>query len=124
MVVPAGLLLWAAPLAAQLKLGDFSSNLNGNVSTGYTADFGNQVSSDHGWTVGGTTSLGGSFYNPNFLNYAGTVFLNQSRANSEFQSISNSSGVSLAAASFPARFLIPRTSTARATMDSRARPTL
>ncbi|MGP8252464.1 MAG: hypothetical protein ACLQHF_10550 [Terracidiphilus sp.] len=90
------MLLMAAPLAAQLKFGDFTSTLNGNVSSGYTADFGNQTSSDHGWTAGGTSNLGGSFYNPNFLNYAASVFLNQSRANSEFQSISDSSGVGLA----------------------------
>ncbi|MGB6725180.1 MAG: hypothetical protein WBE74_04695 [Terracidiphilus sp.] len=95
MVLPAGLLLLAAPLSAQWKAGDFTSTLNGNVSSGYTADFGNQTSSDHGWTAGGTTNLGGSFYNPNFLNYAASVFLNQSRANSSFQSISNSSGVAL-----------------------------
>jgi hypothetical protein len=95
LVLPAGLLLLAAPLAAQLKLGDFSSTLNGNVSSGYTADFGNQTSSDHGWTAGGTTNFGGSFYNPNFINYAASVFLNQSRANSAFQSISNSSGVAV-----------------------------
>ncbi|MGD0911771.1 MAG: hypothetical protein ABR928_07740 [Terracidiphilus sp.] len=96
LLVPAGLLLLATPVAAQLKLGDFSNTLNGNVSSGYTADFGNQTSSDHGWTAGGTTNLGGSFYSPNFLNYAASIYLNQSRANSAFQSISDSSGVSLA----------------------------
>lgn len=96
LLFPAGLLL-AVPLAAQIKLGEFSNSANGTVSSGYTADFGNQASSDHGWTVGGNTNLSGSFYNPNFLNYAISAYLNQSRANSDFQSISDSSGISASA---------------------------
>ena len=94
LVLPAGLLLIAAPLAAQLKFGEFSNNATGQISSGYTADYGNQTASDHGWTVGGTTVMTGNFYNPNFLNYAISVYLNQSRANSDFQSISNASGFS------------------------------
>lgn len=100
LLVPAGLLLLPGPLAAQVKFGEFSSNLNGTVSSGYTADFGNQTSSDHGWTAGGTANLGGFFYNPNFLSYNATLFLNQSRANSEFQSISDSSGVGVSSTIF------------------------
>jgi len=92
---PAGLLLLATPLAAQIKTGDFSNSLSGTVTSGYSAESGNQTASDHGWTVGGVTNLNGFFYNPNFINYTGTVFLNQSRANSDFQSISDSSGLSL-----------------------------
>jgi hypothetical protein len=94
LVLPAGLLLLAAPLAAQLKLGEFSNSGNGTISSGYTADYGNQTASDHNWNVGGTANLNGSFYNPNFLNYAISTYLNQSRANSDFQSIADSSGVS------------------------------
>lgn len=90
-------LLLAIPLAAQIKLGEFSNNASGTVSSGYTADFSNQSASDHNWTVGGTTNLNGSFYNPNFINYAFSGYLNQSRANSDFQSISSASGVSASA---------------------------
>jgi hypothetical protein len=90
----------AVPLAAQIKLGEFSNSANGTVSSGYTADFGNQAAADHGWTVGGNTNLNGSFYNPNFLNYAISAYLNQSRANSDFQSISDSSGISASASIF------------------------
>jgi hypothetical protein len=93
-VVSAGLLLLAGPVAAQVKLGEFSNTANGTISSGYTADYGNETSSDHGWTVGGTGNFNGSFYNPNFLNYAASLYLNQSRANSAFQSISDSSGFS------------------------------
>ena len=95
-LVQAGLLLsWH--VAAQVKLGDTSTNLNGTISTGYTADFGNQTSSDHNWTIGGNTNLSGFFYSPNFLSYNANIYLNQSRANSDFQSISSASGVSVGA---------------------------
>ena len=93
LLLPAGLLFLAAPLGAQVKFGEFSNHLNGTVSSGYTADYGNQTASDHNWVVGGNANLSGDFYNPNFLNYAISSYLNQSRANSDFQSISNSSGV-------------------------------
>ena len=40
------------------------------------------------------------FVNPNFLTYNASVYVNQSRANSDFQSISNSSGFNLATTLF------------------------
>lgn len=91
--MPAALLLLSSPATSQLKTGDFSTSLNGTVSSGYTANYGNLTSSDHGWTAGGVVNASGSFYNPNFLSYTATAYLNQSRANSNFQSISNASGV-------------------------------
>lgn len=92
-IVLAGVLFCAHPVTAQIKTGEISSSVNGTVSTGYTADYGNMISSDHGWAVGGVANYTGSFYNPNFLGFNATVFLNQSRANSDYQSISNASGV-------------------------------
>jgi len=99
-LVQAGLLLSAGPVAAQVKIGDFSNNLNGTVSTGYTADYGNLTSSDHNWAIGGLANLSGSFYSPNFLSYNASIYLNQSRANSDFQSISSASGVNASATIF------------------------
>ena len=90
----------AAPLVAQLKLGETTSSASGTVSSGYTADYGNQMSSDHGWTEGGTGNYNGSFYSPNFLNYSASVYLNQSRANSDFQSISDASGFGVSTSIF------------------------
>ena len=87
------LVLMALPVAAQLKVGEVSSKLNGTVSAGYTADSGNLTASDHGWTVGGMANLSGSYYNPNFLSFSVSPYLNQSRSNSNFQSISDASGV-------------------------------
>ncbi|MGA7858967.1 MAG: hypothetical protein WCA11_13620 [Terracidiphilus sp.] len=89
----AGLLLLSWPCAAQVRLGEVSADSSGTISTGYTATYGNMTASDHSWTLGGTTSLSGSFYNPNFLSFNANLYLNQSRANSNYQSISNASGV-------------------------------
>jgi len=50
------------------------------------------TSSDHTWSLGGTANLSGSFHSPNFLSFNVGVYLNQSRANSNFQSISDASG--------------------------------
>ena len=91
-LVSAGFVLLGLPVAAQLKIGETSSRLSGIISPGYTADFSNVAGSDHTWTIGGTANYSGSFYNPNFLSFDASVFLNQSRANSDYQSISNASG--------------------------------
>jgi hypothetical protein len=93
--VQAGLLLLAMPVAAQVKLGDLSTSLSGTVSAGYTAEYGNMTSSSHGFTLGGDATLSGSYHSPNFLSFNLGAYLNQSRANSNFQSISNASGVNL-----------------------------
>ncbi len=95
LLVRAGLLLLAVPAGAQVKYGLTSSNLTGMLSSGYTAQFGNLTSSDHNWGVGGTANLTGNYYKPTFLSYAGSFYLDQSRANSDFQSISNASGFSV-----------------------------
>ena len=84
-------------LMAQLKLGDLSTDLSGTLSAGYTADYGNLTASDHGITAGGAGTLSGSYYNPNFFSFDIAPFYNQSRTNSDFQSITNASGVNATA---------------------------
>ena len=96
-LVQAGILLLTWPVAAQIKTGEVSSSLNGTISSGYTADYGNTTSSDHGWTAGGVANYSGSFHSPNFLSFNASAYLNQSRANSDFQSISDASGVTASA---------------------------
>ncbi|MGD0735560.1 MAG: hypothetical protein ABR976_10455 [Terracidiphilus sp.] len=86
-------MLLAWPVAAQVKLGELSTHLSGTIAPGYTADYGNMTASDHTWAVGGAATLSGFFYNPNFLSFDVGFYLNQSRANSDFQSISNASGI-------------------------------
>ena len=56
--------------------------------------------SDHNWTIGGVANYSGSFHNPNFLSFNASAYLNQSRANSTYQSISDASGVNLSATIF------------------------
>jgi hypothetical protein len=94
-ILQAVLLLLPQPLAAQLRLGELSSDLSGAIAPGYTATYGNMTNSTHNWALGGAANLSGSFYNPNFLSFNASVYLNQSRANSNFQSISDASGVNI-----------------------------
>src|SRR5664279_1548371 len=93
----AGFLLLAIPAGAQIRFGETSTSGTGTISSGYTANYGNMTPSNHGWTFGGAATLTGSFHSPNFLSYNVSPYLNQSRANSNFQSISNASGVTASA---------------------------
>ena len=89
-----GLLLLAFPAAGQITLGELSTNATGTLSAGYTGDYGNQISSDHSLAFGGTGTLSGFYYNPNFVSFTVSPYLNQSRDNSTYQSLSDASGVS------------------------------
>jgi hypothetical protein len=99
-LVAAGCALLAYPAAAQIKFGEVSTNASGTISSGYTANYGNLTGSTHSWTAGGAASFSGSFHSPNFLSFNVSPYLNQSRANSNFQSISNASGVNATATIF------------------------
>src|SRR5271166_527755 len=87
------LLLLTLPASAQLKIGEVNSTKNGTISAGYTGDYGNQINSDHSLTYGGSGTMSGFYYNPNFVSFTVSPYVNQSRDNSAFQSISNASGV-------------------------------
>ncbi|MGO9519257.1 MAG: hypothetical protein ACLPND_19665, partial [Candidatus Korobacteraceae bacterium] len=87
------LLLPTLPASAQLKIGEVDSTMNGTISAGYTGDYGNLINSDHSLTFGGSGTLSGFYYNPNFVSFTVTPYMNQSRDNSAYQSISNASGV-------------------------------
>lgn len=89
------MLLTGWSLHAQLKLGETTTKATANLSSGYSATYGNMAQSSHGWTFGGAGTFAGSFHSPNFLSYNFSPYLNQSRANSNFQSITNSSGLTL-----------------------------
>jgi hypothetical protein len=79
---------------AQVQVGDdLRMNLNGVLNGGYTASYGDQIPSNHGLDFGGSAVLSGSYYNPNFINFNVNPYYDQSRADSEFQSLTNSSGV-------------------------------
>lgn len=95
-----GLLLLALPAVGQLEVGQTSNQLSGTVATGYNGTYGNQIGSDHSLSVGGTGTLSGYYYNPNFLSYNVSPYLNQARDNSAYQSISNASGVNVTSSIF------------------------
>lgn len=88
LVVPQG-------VKAQVQLGDdLRMSAGGLLTAGYTANYGDQIQSSHGLNFGGNAEINGSYYNPSFLNFTITPYYNQSRANSSFQSLTDSSGVS------------------------------
>ena len=65
----------------------------GLVTFGYTGDYGNEIPSSHGLTWGLDGTVSGSYYSPNFISFHATPYYNQSRANSNYQSLTGSSGI-------------------------------
>ena len=85
----------ALQAAAQVNVGEnVSLNLNGDISTGYTGSWGNSASSGHGLDLGGYGQLTGNYYSPKFISFQIQPYFNRSQANSTYQSITDSSGVS------------------------------
>jgi len=96
-----GLILFLVrPACGQVYVGDATIDLNGTVSAGYAATYGNQIGSSNSLNLGGTGTLSGSYYNPGFLSFSFSPYYNQSRANSNFQSITDSSGFNLSTGIF------------------------
>ncbi|MGD0214448.1 MAG: hypothetical protein ABSB87_14570 [Terriglobales bacterium] len=100
-VVLAAAFLLALPAAGQITLGEVSSNASGTISAGYTGGYGNgDIESDHSLSVGGSGTLSGFYYNPNFVSFTISPYVNQARDNSSYQSISDASGVNFASTIF------------------------
>ncbi len=95
-----GLLMFTiVPLASgQLQFGD-NLHLNGGglLTAGYTGDYGDQISSDHGLNFGFDGNASGYYYSPNFISFNVIPYYNQSRADSSYQSLTGGSGVSATA---------------------------
>lgn len=85
-------LLWALPSAAQVAFGDLHAGANGLLTAGYAGDFGNQQTSAHSMTLGGSGTIGGYYYNPQFVSFSVMPYYNRSQDNSESQSITDASG--------------------------------
>jgi len=85
-------------LYAQVQIGD-NTHLTGGgtVNVGYAGDYGNDIQSSHGLNFGFGGGFDGYYYNPNFLNFNITPYYNQSRADSNYQSLTNASGVAASA---------------------------
>ena len=69
----------------------------GLFTVGYAGDYGNDIPSSHGLQFGASGTLNGYYYNPNFLNFSITPYYNQSKADSDYQSLTNASGVAATA---------------------------
>lgn len=93
-------MLLVLPAAGQIQVGELSSNLSGVVSAGYSADYGNDINSSHSLGLAGNATASGYYYSPNFVSFNLSPYYGQSRANSNFQSISDSSGVNFSSSIF------------------------
>jgi len=69
-------------------------NAAGMVSFGYAGDYGDAIPSSHGLNFGLNGSANGYYYNPNFLNFNVAPYYNQSRNDSDSQSLTGATGVS------------------------------
>jgi hypothetical protein len=79
----------------ELSIGENTKLTAGGLFTfGYSGDYGDVVSSQHGLTFGVDGRLAGYYYNPNFISFTATPYYNQSRDNSSYQSLTGASGIS------------------------------
>jgi hypothetical protein len=100
LALATAVLATAGRAPAQVQAGDLNMNLSGTVAGGYAADYGNLTPSDHTFNAAGDATLSGFFYDPNFLSFKIQPFYNESRANSDFQSITSASGVTASSSIF------------------------
>lgn len=91
----------AVAATAQIQVG---SNLHltasGNLSAGYSASYSDESPSAHSLDFGGDAGINGYYFAPSFVSFNVLPYYNQSRANSNYQSISGASGVSSSAELF------------------------
>lgn len=80
-------------LHAQVKVGETQLQGGGTYNIGYSGSYGDDIQSSHGLDFGFSNDVSGSYYNPNFLNFNTALYYNQSRADSDYQSLTNASGV-------------------------------
>jgi hypothetical protein len=87
-------LVMAQLAAAQVTVGENTKLNAGALFTfGYSGAYGDEIPSNHGLDFGLDGKLSGYYYNPNFISFTATPYYNQSRANSNYQSLTGASGV-------------------------------
>ena len=78
----------------ELRIGENTRLTAGGLfSFGYSGDYGNDISSDHGLTGGIDGKISGYYYNPNFLSFTAQPYYNQSRDDSTYQSLTGATGI-------------------------------
>ncbi len=79
---------------AQVKVGDdLSMRMNGTLTGGYAASYGDLIPSSHSVNFGADAQLSGDYYNPNFLRFDITPYYNRSTSDSTFQSLTDATGL-------------------------------
>jgi hypothetical protein len=97
----AGLLFLVLPAAAQIQFkGIQLSTLNGTVGAGYSDGYGNLSGSNHSLGLNGNAALNGFYFNPRFISFSVNPYYDESRANSNFRSVADSSGVAASTSLF------------------------
>jgi hypothetical protein len=87
-------LLAAQQPQQQLSLGENTKlNAGGLFTFGYQGAYGDEVPSNHGLDLGFDGKVSGYYYNPSFLSFSAHPYYDQSRNDSDFQSITGASGV-------------------------------
>jgi len=77
-----------------VKVGDqLALNLGGSATAGYSGSLTNQGPSSNGLIFGGNANLSGYYHSAQFLSFDVSPFYNESRNDSNYQSLTNSSGV-------------------------------
>ena len=93
MIVALAVLAVAQLAHAQIELGDTKLTGGGLFTTGYTGDYGDSIQSQHGLDLGFDGNILRSYYSPNFLSFNVNPYWDQSRADSDFQSLTGAHGV-------------------------------
>jgi hypothetical protein len=87
------LLFWVLPAAAQVEYDGVQMSAAGDVTVGYSGDYTSLGGgTDHGLGLGGTGTLSGSYYNPNFLSFSVQPYYNRSQSNGASGQIFDDSG--------------------------------
>ncbi len=91
------ILMMAQLVVAQqssLNIGENTKLNAGALFTfGYQGDYGDAIPSDHGLNLGFDGKISGYYYNPNFLSFTANPYYDQSRADSDLQSLTGAKGV-------------------------------
>lgn len=78
----------------EISVGENTKLSAGGLFTfGYSGDYGDEITGDHGFTFGADGKIAGYYYNPNFISFTASPYYNQSRSDSSYQSLTGASGI-------------------------------
>jgi len=90
-------LMMAQVVFAQVEMGSTKMTGGGLFTMGYQGEDGDNLESNHGLDFGFDGKFSGSYYNPNFLSFSANPYWDQSRDDSESQSLTGARGINAAA---------------------------